>query len=243
MEIEKKKKSFWGETKGLIIAVLIALAIRSLLFEPYNIPSGSMIPTLNIGDYLFATKYSYGYSKHAFPMSMPIVPHGRIFAKMPKRGDVIIFKEPHTHRDYIKRLIGLPGDTVQMIGGRLFINNKPVERTYVTTETIEDHDICGTYTRYLETLPNGVQHDIYELSDTMQYDDTPPVTVPEGYFFAMGDNRDNSLDSRYFGVVPLENLTAKARFIWYSNNGKAHFLKFWRWPESLRFNRFFQGIH
>jgi signal peptidase I len=242
MEKEKKKETFWGNVRGLLWAVLIALTIRSLAFEPYNIPSSSMVPSLLVGDYLFITKHDYGYSRHSFPFSIPLVP-GHIFAKSPKQGDVVIFKVPTDNRtDYIKRVIGLPGDRIQMVNGRLYINDQLVERQKIGEEDWMTEQGLIHYTRYEEILPNGVRHLIYEQSDTKTTDDTDIFIVPEGYFFAMGDNRDNSLDSRFFGPVPMHNLEGKARFIFYSNNGAGSFWEFWKWGRSLRLERFFKGI-
>ena len=239
-EEEKKEKSSWF---GLIMAALVALAIRSLAFEPYNIPSSSMLPTLLIGDYLFITKFDYGYSRHSFPFSLPLIPKGRLFYVQPERGDVVIFKKPPENKtDYIKRVIGIPGDTVQMKNGRLYLNGTIVPREYVGEEYLTTEAGPYLYTRYKETLPNHVIHDIYELTDNTKYDETDPVEVPEGYFFMMGDNRDNSSDSRYFGLVPAENLEGKARLIFYSNNGNGWFFQFWKWSQFLRFERFFTNI-
>ncbi len=235
-----KKPSGW---KGLFWAVFLALAIRSCVIEPYNIPSSSLVPTLLVGDYLFITKFDYGYSRHSFPLSLPLIPRGRILYTQPKRGDIVVFKEPVTNKtDYIKRVIGLPGDTVQMMQGRLYINNHLVEREKKGTEQWHTEGGDHLYTRYEETLPNGVKHDTYELGDNFQYDQTDPVHIPDGYFFVMGDNRDNSSDSRYFGLVPAENLEGKARMIFYSTNGDGWFFQFWRWPQFLRLERFFKEI-
>ncbi len=244
MEKKKRKDSFWSNVRGLFWALLIALAIRSLVFEPYNIPSSSMVPTLLIGDYLFVSKYDYGYSKHSFPLSIPLIPKGRLFASEPKRGDVVIFKLPTDNRtDYIKRVIGLPGDRIQMVGGRLYINEQLVPREKIAEEDwrVEIEGLVH-YTKYLETLPNGVQHLIYEQGDNKMLDDTEVFTVPENHYFMMGDNRDNSSDSRIFGFVPAQNLEGKARFIFYSNNGTGSFWQFWKWGDSLRLERFFKGI-
>ena len=237
---ERQEKSGWF---GLAMAVLAALAIRSLAFEPYNIPSSSMVPTLLIGDYLFITKFDYGYSRHSFPFSLPIIPKGRLFYVQPERGDVVVFKKPPENKtDYIKRIIGLPGDTVQVKDGRLYINNQIVPREDQGQEYWDTEAGRQLYTRYLETLPNGVVHDIYELTDNNIYDETDPIEVPEGHFFMMGDNRDNSLDSRYFGLVPAENLEGKARIIFYSTNGDGWFFQFWKWNKFLRLERFFTDI-
>lgn len=239
----KNKQGFWSGWGGLIIAVFAALTIRSCAYEPYNIPSSSMVPTLLIGDYLFISKYPYGYSRHSFPLSVPLIPTGRLFGKEPKQGDVVIFKEPqHNKIDYIKRIIGLPGDTIQMKKGRLYINGKMLKRRLIGQETHTLEQGKMLYTRYIETLPNGIEHPIFELGDNMQYDETPPIIVPQGHYFMMGDNRDNSADSRYFGTVPFENLEGRAECIFYSNNGGGYFFQFWKWSDILRFERFFTGI-
>ncbi len=246
-----EKKGFWSNFWGFFWAIMIALGIRAFWFEPYNIPSGSMIPTLLVGDYLFITKYDYGYSRHSFPFSLPIIPNGRVFDKMPEQGDVVVFRmtpeiQPSlpSSIDYIKRVIALPGDTVQMINGRLYINGALVDRKWIGTEKmIVDNGQEVTYNKYIETLPNGVKHTIHEISDTTQADYTDKITVPEGYFFAMGDNRDNSLDSRFFGPVPLVNLEGKARFIFYSNNGNGQFWQFWKWGDFVRTERIFNKLY
>ncbi len=248
---KEEKKGFWSNFWGLFWALIIALGIRAFLFEPYNIPSGSMVPTLLVGDYLFITKYDYGYSRHSFLFSLPLIPSGRLFDKMPQQGDVVIFRmtpsiQPSlkTSLDYIKRVIALPGDTVEMKDGRLYINDQLVEREEVGKETVlDDNGKEVTYTKYIETLPNGVKHTIFEIADNLQADNREKVTVPAGYFFAMGDNRDNSLDCRFFGPVPLVNLEGKARFIFYSNNGKGAFWQFWKWGDSIRTERMFQKIN
>ncbi|MDR2902868.1 MAG: signal peptidase I [Lactobacillales bacterium] len=239
----KKKGGFFSNLIGILLAVLAALLLRSVLIEPYNIPSSSMVPTLLIGDYLFISKYPYGYSKHSFPFSIPIIPNGRIFEGRPESGDVVIFKVPTDNKtDYIKRVIGLPGDTIQMKAGRLYINNIIVEREELSKEEFVTESGLNRYTKYMETLPGGKKHLIYEISDTKQTDDTLPVLVPAGHYFMMGDNRDNSMDSRFFGTVPAENLEGRGEIIFYSNNGKGAFWEIWKWPESLRLERFFTRI-
>ncbi len=247
---KEKKKGFWYNVSGLLWAAVLAMAIRIFWFEPYNIPSGSMIPTLLIGDYLFITKYDYGYSRHSFPFSLPIIPKGRLFDASPKQGDVVIFRmtpeiQPQlsTSIDYIKRVIALPGDTVQMKEGRLYINDKLVERKFIGMEKMKietGQEI--TYHKYTETLPNGVKHTIYEINDELKADNTDKITIPNGYFFAMGDNRDNSLDSRFFGAIPLVNLEGKARFIFYSNNGEGSFWQLWKWHRFIRWDRLMDKI-
>ncbi|MBQ7303433.1 MAG: signal peptidase I, partial [Alphaproteobacteria bacterium] len=210
--IEEKKETFADTVKTVVYAVLIAILIRSLLFEPFRIPSGSMYPTLEVGDYLFVSKYTYGYSKHSFPASlMPI--KGRIWASEPQRGDIVVFKFPVDNKtDFIKRVIGLPGDTVEVRRGVLYVNDKPVEREKVGEYKLEEFVVRPEiYTEYEETLPNGIKHKILEISDhEVQVDNTTKVTVPDGHYFVMGDNRDRSDDSRLsVGFVPFENLVGK----------------------------------
>jgi signal peptidase I len=232
--------------KVVVQALLIALVIRTLLFQPFNIPSGSLIPTLLIGDYLFVSKYTYGYSKHSMPFSPPLF-SGRVWAAEPKRGDIAVFKLPTDNStDYIKRVIGLPGDRIQMIDGILHINNVPVTREriadYVTT------DNWGRSTpviRYRETLPNGVSHEIIEREgDTGTFDNTAVFRVPEGHFFMMGDNRDNSLDSRdrSVGYVPFENFVGRAEIIFFSIEDGASAWRVWEWPATVRWGRLFSAI-
>lgn len=243
---KKNEQTLWETAKTIIYAVVIALFIRTVFAEPFSIPSGSMIPTLLVGDYLFVSKASYGYSKHSLPLSVPLI-KGRIFYTEPERGDVIVFKLPSDNRtDYIKRLIGLPGDRIQMKAGRLYINGEMVERTFV--ERFVQRDSTGAavrYDKYTETLPNGVRHTILEMSDDMPYDNTSEFVVPEDHFFMMGDNRDNSMDSRVLkiGFVPKVNLIGKAKFLFYSNDGTARWWEFWKWPMSVRWSRLLNGIH
>ena len=241
---EERKRKRRKEWMQLFWLALLALAFRSCAFEPYNIPSSSMVPTLLIGDYLFISKYDYGYSKHSFPLSIPIIPKGRLFNNPPQRGDVVVFKVPTNHKtDYIKRVIGVPGDTVQVSNGRLILNGFEVPREDLGEEEWLTESGWQNYKRYRETLPNGVSHDIYEINDHMMLDNTDIWQIPEGHYFMMGDNRDNSQDSRVFGVVPEELLEGKARMIFYSTNGNGWFFQFWRWTEFLRLDRIFTEIH
>ncbi|MFP4386573.1 MAG: signal peptidase I [Alphaproteobacteria bacterium] len=232
--------------KTAIIAVLIALLIRSVLFEPFNIPSGSMKPTLLVGDYLFVNKPAYGYSRFSFPFGIAPI-EGRIFGKEPERGDIIVFALPRNEgMDYIKRIVGLPGETVQVRGGRLYINDKLVPREYVETRTLTgDMGNQQILKEYIETLPGGITHSIYEESDSEKLDNTPVYTVPDGHYFAMGDNRDNSQDSRvtdYVGPVPYENIIGRADFLFFSTNGYARLFEVWKWPWTVRYERLFNDI-
>lgn len=248
-EIKSKPKDEGGilETVKVVFqALLIALVIRTLLFQPFNIPSGSLIPTLLIGDYLFVSKYTYGYSKHSVPFSPPLF-QGRVWAAEPKRGDIAVFKLPTDNStDYIKRVIGLPGDRIQMIDGILHINNQPVKREriadFVTTDA---WGRATTAIQYRETLPNGVSHNIIEREgDTGTFDNTPVFRVPAGHFFMMGDNRDNSLDSRdrSVGFVPFENFVGRAEIIFFSIDEGASAWRIWEWPWTVRWNRMFSTI-
>ena len=242
----KKTYGIWDSAKTFVYAILIALLVRTVAFEPFNIPSGSMIPTLLIGDYLFVSKYSYGYSKHSMPLSLPVIP-GRIFFSEPERGDVAVFKLPtDDETDYIKRLIGLPGDRIQMKSGRLYINGKIVKRERIDDFVQTDRNgNIRRQARFLETLPNGLVHPILEKSDHDMLDDTSVYTVPPEHYFAMGDNRDNSQDSRVLsevGFVPKKNLVGRAEVLFFSTNGAGRFWEVWKWPISIRFKRFFQGI-
>jgi signal peptidase I len=241
-----KKPEGFGETvKTVLYTLVVALVIRTLLFEPFNIPSGSMIPTLLVGDYLFVSKYSYGYSKHSVPFSL-IPFSGRIAMSAPERGDVIVFKLPSDNKtDYIKRLVGLPGDTIRMQDGRLFINGTLIERERVDEFVYRDTDgNVRRPVRYRETLPGGFEHFILEEGDNRRLDNTREFMVPEGHYFMMGDNRDNSVDSRAdVGFVPAENLVGRAEFLFFSTDGSASIWEIWKWPFAIRFNRLFSGIN
>lgn len=231
--------------KTIFYALLIALVIRIFVFQPFNIPSESMVSTLLKGDYIFVTKYSYGFSHHSIPFSPPIF-SGRILGHAPTRGDVVVFKLPRDgHTDYIKRVIGLPGDTVQVRNSLLYVNGQQVKRERIDDFVSRDED--GNVTRtpaYRETLPNGVSYTTLDEGPGHFYDDTPEYKVPAGHYFMMGDNRDNSADSRAdVGFVPFENLVGRAQFIFFSTDGSASFFEFWRWPTATRWDRIFKGIH
>jgi len=230
--------------KTIFYAVLIAVVVRTFAYEPFNIPSGSMMPTLLVGDYLFVSKFSYGYSRYSLPLSIPILPERVLFSE-PKRGDVVVFKLPSDNKtDYIKRIVGLPGDKIQVIKGILNINGKPVKRKRI--DEFVDDQVNGRLKRipqYIETLPNGKEHLILEQNDDGYMDNTALYEVPEGHYFGMGDNRDNSRDSRFLdgvGYIPKENLVGRAEFKFFSVNGVAS--QFWNWPSTLRLKRFFTAI-
>ena len=232
--------------KTAFIAIILALLIRSFLYEPFNIPSGSMKPTLEIGDYLFVNKPAYGYSRYSFPFGLAPI-EGRIWSAPPQRGDIIVFKLPtNTSVDYIKRIIGLPGDKIQMKEGRLYINDKMVPRESVGFKKDADPPSSPrAVQQYIETLPGGVTHSIYEESDHEALDNAGPYIVPEDHYFMMGDNRDNSQDSRVtkvVGYVPLENIVGRADVIFFSTNGSAGLFEFWKWPWTVRYERLFMRI-
>lgn len=241
----EKDESILDTIKTIIYAILIAIVIRTFLFEPFKIPSGSMYPTLHVGDYLFVSKYTYGYSKHSFPFSLPLF-NGRIWADTPQRGDVVVFKFPQDNKtDFIKRIIGLPGDKIKMQNGILYINGKNVDRQQIEDFVIRDKFGNGErYTQYVETLPNGVKHNILEISDQQELvDNMVEVTVPENSYFVMGDNRDRSDDSRLsVGFVPFENLVGKARWLFFSHNTDDAWYKPWAWTKKIRFERMFKKI-
>jgi signal peptidase I len=244
---DKKKESGFGETVRVIVhALIIALIIRTFLFQPFNIPSGSMKETLLVGDYLFVSKYSYGYSMYSMPFSPPLFT-GRIFGSQPDRGDVVVFRLPKDDStDYIKRVIGLPNDRIQMIQGLLHINGVPVKREriedYIETE---ESDRAIRVKRWRETLPNGVTYTTLDLQDNGFYDNTQEYVVPPGQFFMMGDNRDNSTDSRVLsqvGYVPFQNLIGRAQIIFFSVGEGERAWQIWRWPWSIRWNRLFKIV-
>ena len=239
-----KKNSFFGNLKSILIAIFIALLIRSFIFEPFNIPSGSMKPNLLVGDFIFVSKYSYGFSKHSLPFSIPLIP-GKIFSNKPERGDVVVFKTPENNRtDYIKRVIGLPGDKIEIKNGIIFINGSEILRKKLNDFIDTDNKTSNKRVRMYNEYFFNKEINILDITDNGIADNTQLFNVPENHFFVMGDNRDNSQDSRFIstvGFIPYENLVGKAQFIFFSLEN-ARFLQIWKWPSSIRYERIFQKI-
>ena len=240
------KKILIENIKTLFYAMLIAILIRSTIIQPFYIPSSSMEPNLLIGDRLFVTKFSYGYSKHSFPFSPPFF-EGRIINTKPKRGDVVVFKTPADNRtDYIKRLIGLPGDKIQFINGELYLNNNQVLKTIINKN---DELFCGNtkiqVTTFEEKLPNGKSY-LASYRKDFSIQNTDRFIIPEKHYFFLGDNRDCSKDSRFLsevGYVHEDNLVGKAQIMFFSSDPSiGSIVKFWSWNKILRFNRFFKII-
>ena len=240
------KKIIIDNLKTLLFALVIAIIIRSLFIQPFYIPSSSMEPTLLVGDRLFVTKYSYGYSNHSFPFSPPILKN-RIMFTIPERGDVVVFKTPADNRtDYIKRLIGLPGDRIQFINSNLYIDNSEILKSRISKN---DKIYCGNMTidvfTFEEKLPNGKSYTSVYSKD-FPYQNSDIFIVPENHYFFLGDNRDCSKDSRFLssvGYVHKDNLVGKAQFIFFSSDKSiGSFFAFWQWHNSIRFDRFFKKI-
>ena len=241
------KKYFIENFKTLIYALIIAVIIRSLFIQPFYIPSSSMEPNLLVGDRLFVTKYSYGYSKHSFPFSPPLF-KGRIFESTPERGDVVVFKTPADNRtDYIKRLIGLPGDQIQFIDSNLYINNSEVLKTKISKT---DKIFCGkklieVFT-FEEFLSEGKKHNTVYLKN-YSFQNSDKFIVPQDHYFFLGDNRDCSKDSRFLtsvGYVHKDNLVGKAKFLFFSSDKTfGSIFSFWKWHKTIRFERFFKRIN
>ena len=246
--MNKKKilNIIYDNTKTLFGALIIAILIRSLLFQPFYIPSSSMEPTLLVGDRIFVSKYTYGYSKHSFPFS-PNISNERFFSKLPERGDLVVFKTPADNRtDYIKRLIGMPGETIQFVNGDILINDKKIFRKKIENSKLIR---CGNFyletNTFIEVLPNGFKHVVaYKKKGSLQ--NTKKYKVPANHYFLLGDNRDCSKDSRYLdsvGYVNNLNLVGEARLIFFSNDTNISSLwKFWNLGKSFRFDRIFKGL-
>ena len=251
---KKASEGGWRDVVTIFVhALIIAFVVRVFLYQPFNIPSGSMQSTLLIGDYLFVSKLAYGYSRYSFPFGINLFP-GRVFASEPKRGDVVVFKLPRDNStDYIKRVIGLPGDEISVRRGVLFINGREVPRRRVSDFTQIDQDGRELSTpRYEETLPNGVKYFVLDAKPNGEFDDVGPYKVPAGHYFMMGDNRDNSTDSREqsprygVGYVPFENLVGRADIIFFSaavdEPDAFRLTRPWTWPFDIRWWRIFNIV-
>ncbi len=268
VESEKNEPKAGSETREfltfLVKLVLFVTILRSFIFAPFNIPSESMLPRLYVGDYLIVAKWPYGYSKYSLPFSVPLIP-GPVFTSTPERGDVVVFKAPPGNDiDYIKRVIGLPGDLVQMKGGQLFLNGIAIPKKRIADlvlpvtpntscmmsdfeETASDGSVRCRYPRFVETLPGGKSYQVLDLF-IKDADDTDVFSVPEGHLFMMGDNRDNSEDSRFpaavgggIGIVPQENLVGRATLTVFSTDGSASWIMPWTWFSAARWSRIGEG--
>ena len=269
-----KPRSEWRDTLSFLIKLaILVFVVRSFIFAPFSIPSGSMLPRLLVGDYLFITKWNYGYSKHSLPWSLPLIP-GRIFAEDPTRGDVVVFKAPpEANEDWIKRVIGLPGDTVQMRDGQLILNGQAIPKQPIADFVLPispNFPVEGMGTgggcnpdfveagpngtqicripRFRETLPSGKSYEVLDEGYRSDADDTDPFTVPAGHVFLMGDNRDDSADSRFpherggIRFVPMENLQGKAVVSFWSTDGGAQWVLPWTWFSAARWSRIGEGF-
>ncbi|TCA37112.1 signal peptidase I [Rhizobium leguminosarum bv. viciae] len=243
-KVETKPNALWENIKVIIQALILAMVIRTVLFQPFTIPSGSMMPTLLVGDYIFVNKFAYGYSKYSLPFS-PDVFSGRLFGADPKRGDIVVFRfPPNPEIDYIKRCIGLPGDHIQVTDGVLYVNGKPVPKVADGSFTSDYKlDPGADVPVFRETLDNGKTYDTLDQSPVSRGDNTREFIVPEGHYFMMGDNRDNSLDSRFdVGFVPAENLVGRASVIFFSLGNDTSFREIWKWPTNMRWDRLFKVV-
>ena len=262
----KERESSGSTLRFILILVVLAWIVRSLIVAPFSIPSGSMLPTLYIGDYVMVAKWPYGYSRFSFPFGYPSF-EGRVFERLPKRGDVVVFRHPNENTDLIKRVIGLPGDTVEVTGGMLTLNGKPLAREALPRfkmpispnspckvvppatpmiEASKDESFC-VYPAYRETLPGGASYTVIDQVDRAEADNRAPVTVPVGHVYLMGDNRDDSLDSRFspaeggVGFVPVERLIGRGLTTFWSTDGSASYWKPWTWFTALRGGRIGNG--
>ena len=254
-------------TRFLVVLFLIALVLRSFVIAPFSIPSGSMLPRMMIGDYLFVAKWPYGYSRYSLPFTFPPF-DGRLFTRLPRRGDVAVFRPPGSEIDFVKRVIGLPGDTIEVRGGMLILNGRPLPRQSLRpfampmsanspckvvppaspfVATLGEGRRYCLYPAYRETLPGGPSYTVLDQVENPRADDFPAMTVPPGHIFLMGDNRDDSLDSRFttaeggIGLVPVENLVGRALVTFWSTDGSASYIKPWTWFTALRGGRIGNG--
>ncbi len=239
-------QSFWDDRYFISIALIVAFILRSFFYQPFNIPSGSMKPTLLIGDFIFTSKFAYGYSRHSMPFSPPLW-QGRLWEDKPQRGDVVVFKLPSDGRtDYIKRLIGLPGDEIELRNGVVYLNGKALPRERISD--FVEPQASGqfeTIIRYKETLPNGVSYEVLDSDPASGADNTPLYIVPDGHYFLMGDNRDNSADSRFLshvGYVPYENLVGQADIVFFSFDNRYRWWQFWYWPIAIRYGKLLEEV-
>lgn len=245
-EAETANSEFRETIVVIVQALLIAVVFRTFLYQPFSIPTASMQPTLMIGDYVITSKFSWGYGRYSFPLGLAPI-QGRLFERAPNRGDIAVFRPVAQSEPYIKRVIGLPGDRIQMIKGILNINGVPVKREEVGRTT--DKDSYGTEVPvivYNETLPNGVEHIIHEIGDDMALDNTSEYLVPAGHYFMMGDNRDRSSDSRVLssvGFVPAANLISKGEARFFSIKNNIAPWQIWKWPANVRLDRMFQSVY
>ena len=259
---EPKKEGWGGTVRFLLVLALLAWAVRSFLFAPFSIPSGSMLPALYVGDYVLVSKWPYGYSRYSFPWRFPPF-RGRVLARLPERGDVVVFRPEGARHDFIKRVIGLPGDTIELSGGMLVLNgtalprepfgnfamtvsaNSPCKVVPPATPFLVESErgVSCLYPTFLERLPDGPAYRVIDQVDSPRFDDFGPIRVPEGHVFMLGDNRDDSFDSRFsvaeggVGLVPIENLVGRASSIFWSTNGSAEYWKPWTWFTALRSDR------
>ena len=244
MKTMKFLESLFSNIKSIFLAIFIAILIRSFFFEPFNIPSGSMKPNLLIGDFIFVSKWSYGYSKHSLPFSLPIIPN-KLFNKYPQRGDVVVFKTPQDNRtDYIKRVIGLPGDIIKIKDGLIVLNNNIILRKKIDDFVDKDRQGNKFRIRQYKELFSNIEFDILDLRDNGIVDNTNEYIVPDEHFFVMGDNRDNSQDSRFIsnvGFIPMKNLVGKAQYIFFSLEN-SRFYELWKWPKAIRYKRIIKKI-
>jgi signal peptidase I len=248
--VRQRLVDFSRQLKPILLAAGFVLIVRTVVAEPYRVPSGSMVPTLLVGDELIGSKFAYGYGKYSSPIGLMPDFAGRVFDQAPERGDVIVFRLPRdTSITYVKRLIGLPGDTIQMQAGRLYINGALVPRRAIGTFADDTSGRNIPSTLYVETLPNGREHEVIEISDSERDDNTPPFIVPPRHYFMMGDNRDNSLDSRVaaasggVGFVPAENLVARADRLLLSVDPSVGWFDVADWPHAFRFDRLFSRLN